>query len=88
VEPKPRFKFVEDSNWKKLQDHLYPFPNMKPQEVFATVEGRLDTVHAIGKGKRVRVKDGFGHMDLFDYRIVLRSINNVETMAVEQNRVQ
>jgi hypothetical protein len=85
VEPKPRFKFVEDANWKKLQDLLYPSPNMKPQQVFATVEGRFDTVCALRKGKRVRVKDGFGHMGLYDYRIVLRSIEPVEVVAVEQD---
>ena len=84
VKPKPRFNFVEDANWKKLQDLLYPSPNMKPQQVFASVEGRFDTVYALRKGKRVRVKDGFGHMGLYDYRIVLRSIEKIEVVAVEQ----
>ena len=81
LKPKPRFKTVRDRNFHEFESNLgvlIPPPperrtglNCTPGRLTITVDGRFDSSYAMRNGRRVQVSSGFGHMGLFEYRLVL-----------------
>jgi hypothetical protein len=74
ISPKPNFKTIRDDNFKKFEDslpELIPPPPHRPARVHVVVEGRFDAAS-------VMHQRGFGHLELFDYRLVIRRIVSVQ----------
>lgn len=81
VEPKPPFELVKDEAFHRVEASiplLLPDPKTEKRGyLLATVEGRFDSVFKIRRGKVVRNGKGFGHLGLYDNRLVLRRVEDV-----------
>jgi hypothetical protein len=87
VKPKPSFTFLKDEAYNMVRSSmsvLSPDPETgKRGYLLVTVEGRFDTVFRLRKGKVVRVGEGFGHLGLYDNRLVLRKVEDVVVVKPE-----
>jgi hypothetical protein len=87
IKPKPSFTLIKDEAYNKVRSSLpvlLPDPETgKFGHLFVTVEGRFDTVFRLRKGKVVRVGKGFGHLGLWDNRLVLRQVLDVVVVKPE-----
>jgi len=79
VKPKPPFDLIDDANWQKLNEAVLPQPPPRRQEqVIAIVEGRFDSAAVSWKRRFLRIRSGFGHLGLYDHRLVIHRVLSVE----------
>lgn len=83
VNPKPSFELLKNNAYDKVtKSHHVMFIDPETGErkgtILATMEGRFDSVFSLDKkGKVVRKGKGFGHLGLYDNRLVLQSFEDV-----------
>ena len=92
LKPKANFQTIRDKNFDDFNLSLGVLvppaperrtgPNCTRGRLTVTVEGRFDSSYAMRNGKRVQVIPGFGHMELFDYQLVLHRVIAVDAIPV------
>ncbi len=81
VRPKPKFKLVEDENFKLMNDAfgvLVPMAPKQPGTVVVTVEGRFDSVFVERHGRKVQLNPAKIRLPAYEVRLVLHRVLKVE----------